>query len=382
LRWETHSAPEYGKRPQEIINRQVVDNCDLLVGIFWTRLGSPSGVSDSGTIEEIERVATQGKPVMLYFSQSKQDPDKINIEQLQKLRTFKEKTFPRALVESFSNQIEFRDKLAKQIEIQVRELIAEIRGDELDGLSTSSTADIQFCFADPKTEEDLSNEITIDTIFFDVADIDSLSDYELPKKKGSKKRETFLDENETIKIEEVVNKDYHREIVRYIIQQNLYRPIRFWVKNTGGIGARDVYMEFRLISDTKSFSILKRREMLSKPRPSTFGNIISSSINVYNYRNVRQNEIVEEIHSDTDNKWATVFEFNALQPQRKINPDINWLIGAEESSSIIIQVRIYADTISEPQERILKLHLKVKKVMVSAQDIIKEYLSTEHDEDD
>ena len=36
LRWETHTAPEYGKRPQEIINKQIVDQCDLLIGIFWT----------------------------------------------------------------------------------------------------------------------------------------------------------------------------------------------------------------------------------------------------------------------------------------------------------------------------------------------------------
>ncbi len=49
LRWETHSAPEYGRRPQEVINRQVVDHSDLLVGIFWTRIGSPTGVADSGT---------------------------------------------------------------------------------------------------------------------------------------------------------------------------------------------------------------------------------------------------------------------------------------------------------------------------------------------
>jgi len=34
VRWETPSAPEYGKRPQEVINRQVVDNCDLLMGSF------------------------------------------------------------------------------------------------------------------------------------------------------------------------------------------------------------------------------------------------------------------------------------------------------------------------------------------------------------
>src|SRR5690242_11591042 len=69
LRWETHSAPEYGRRPQETINRQVVDHSDLLVGIFWTRVGSPTGIAEGGTLEEIERVALQGKPVMIYFSQ-------------------------------------------------------------------------------------------------------------------------------------------------------------------------------------------------------------------------------------------------------------------------------------------------------------------------
>src|ERR1700678_243290 len=65
LRWETHTAPEYGTRPQEVINRAIVDDCDMLVGIFWTRIGSPTGVAASGTLEEIERVGAAKKPVML-----------------------------------------------------------------------------------------------------------------------------------------------------------------------------------------------------------------------------------------------------------------------------------------------------------------------------
>jgi len=68
LRWETHSAAEYGTRPQEVINRAIVDQCDLLVGIFWTRVGTPTGEAESGTLEEISRAAKAGKPIMLYFS--------------------------------------------------------------------------------------------------------------------------------------------------------------------------------------------------------------------------------------------------------------------------------------------------------------------------
>jgi nucleoside 2-deoxyribosyltransferase len=181
LRWETHTAPEYGRRPQEVINRQVVDQCDLLVGIFWTRVGSPSGAADSGTLEEIERVATQGKPVMLYFSKAKQDPEKIEVEQLQKLREFKKKTFPKALLESYATQIEFRDKLAKQIEIQLRTLIAEQSEESSTALKAKPVTDIQLGFADPNTGGYLGRDITIET---DNLEIEDLRNCQTTKRRG------------------------------------------------------------------------------------------------------------------------------------------------------------------------------------------------------
>jgi hypothetical protein len=55
--WDTHSAPLMGERAQEIINRQVLADCDLLVSTFWTRLGTPTGDSPSGSVEEIRRVS-------------------------------------------------------------------------------------------------------------------------------------------------------------------------------------------------------------------------------------------------------------------------------------------------------------------------------------
>lgn len=52
--WETHAVPDMGDRPQAIINKQLLHDADLLVAVFWARLGSPTGVAASGTIEEIE----------------------------------------------------------------------------------------------------------------------------------------------------------------------------------------------------------------------------------------------------------------------------------------------------------------------------------------
>src|ERR1700683_3788122 len=122
LRWETHTGPGYGTRPQEVIDRAIVENCDLLLGIFWTRIGTPTGAAESGTLEEIERVAKAGKPVMLYFSKVGADPDGLDFAQCERLKSFKQRTYANGLTESFKSQIDFHDKLTRQLELKVRDL--------------------------------------------------------------------------------------------------------------------------------------------------------------------------------------------------------------------------------------------------------------------
>lgn len=91
IKWETHSSPLLGDRPQAIINKQLVKDCDILVGVFWTRIGTNTGVSISGTAEEIEQFVEMKKPVMLYFSQALVDPDKIDIGQFTILKILRRK---------------------------------------------------------------------------------------------------------------------------------------------------------------------------------------------------------------------------------------------------------------------------------------------------
>jgi hypothetical protein len=75
--WETHSFPDMGDRPQGIINRQILEKSDILVAIFWYRLGTATGVAESGTIEEIENHLKSGRPTMIYFS-SKDIPRNVD----------------------------------------------------------------------------------------------------------------------------------------------------------------------------------------------------------------------------------------------------------------------------------------------------------------
>src|SRR5215203_1816978 len=40
IKWETHAMPQSAIRPQEAINRQLVQESDILIGMFWTKLGT------------------------------------------------------------------------------------------------------------------------------------------------------------------------------------------------------------------------------------------------------------------------------------------------------------------------------------------------------
>ncbi len=87
--WETHALPESGDRPQGIINRQLVDNCDILIGTFWTRLGTSTGKAESGTAEEIEEFRSGGKRVLLYFSSAPVAPESLDAEQYAGLTAYR-----------------------------------------------------------------------------------------------------------------------------------------------------------------------------------------------------------------------------------------------------------------------------------------------------
>jgi len=120
VKWETHALPQVGIRPQQAINEQLVGYCDILIGMFWTRLGTDTQVAESGTVEEIDQFVGAGKPAMLYFSNRPINPSKIDPGQQAKLRKFKEATYTNAIVGSFSELIELRQILLRDLVQQVR----------------------------------------------------------------------------------------------------------------------------------------------------------------------------------------------------------------------------------------------------------------------
>ena len=117
--WESHSAPESGDRVQGILNRQIVDQCDFAIAIFWTRIGTHTGVAPGGAVEEAQRLMQAGKQVMFYFC-TRSLPFDVDFQQAGAVRKFRESLQAEALMEVFVESHEFKDKLVHQLDLNLK----------------------------------------------------------------------------------------------------------------------------------------------------------------------------------------------------------------------------------------------------------------------
>ena len=112
---ETHSTPDASGTAQETINKHLLADCDLLIATFWTRIGSPTNKSISGTVEEIREHIQTGKQAMIYFSSAPVRPDAIDDEQYAALKAFKADCKQIYGIAEYENLSDYRQKLTHQL---------------------------------------------------------------------------------------------------------------------------------------------------------------------------------------------------------------------------------------------------------------------------
>jgi archaellum component FlaC len=95
--WETATFPSFGVDAQDVINRQINDDYDILVGIMWARFGTKTSRYESGTEEEFSnafsRVSNGGNidDIMFYFKDEPVAPSKLDWDQIKKVSEFRKK---------------------------------------------------------------------------------------------------------------------------------------------------------------------------------------------------------------------------------------------------------------------------------------------------
>jgi hypothetical protein len=120
--WETHSISEMGDRPQALLNKQLVENRDILIALFWKRFGTPTGAEPSGTVEEIKKFREGGKPVIVYFSTKPNTPTNVE-DQIEKVDEYKKTLRDEGLCFEFSSDEELDRLLERDISGTVTSLL-------------------------------------------------------------------------------------------------------------------------------------------------------------------------------------------------------------------------------------------------------------------
>lgn len=116
--WERHAVPSLGDRPQALINAQAVDQADVVVAFFDSRLGTSTGVDVSGTAEEINRAVELGKPVHVYFS-GEDLPRDVDPDQLKALAAFKAELGAKGLLGDYMDSSDLAGQVVRAIEADI-----------------------------------------------------------------------------------------------------------------------------------------------------------------------------------------------------------------------------------------------------------------------
>lgn len=106
--WSKNSYPQSGGKPQALLNKQFIYDCDAAVAIMWTRFGTPTDEYGSGTEEEIEIMLKDGKQVFMYFCDKPLPPSTMDSDEYKRVKVFRDKYKNRGIYSTYTSIDDFK----------------------------------------------------------------------------------------------------------------------------------------------------------------------------------------------------------------------------------------------------------------------------------
>ena len=113
--WLSDTYPNASERAQGNVNKLVIDEAQILVAVFWRRIGTPTGEGESGTVEEIRRGIRLRRKVLVYFSDLESLSTNTDQQQVDKLWSFRQELKARSSCWSFQSRDKFREQFANHL---------------------------------------------------------------------------------------------------------------------------------------------------------------------------------------------------------------------------------------------------------------------------
>lgn len=140
--WKSHTHPDISTSPQVAINSQLVDDCDFGLAFFWSRIGTKTSNHESGSVEEVYRLKSSGKPVLVYFSEEPIPQVSLINEQYARLSKLREKFQSEGLFHTYRSPEHLKQQLLLHVVSVVSRLALRDQGDEAPLINPKSSLTI------------------------------------------------------------------------------------------------------------------------------------------------------------------------------------------------------------------------------------------------
>ena len=127
--WESHVTPDMSAPAQTVINRQLVDRCEMGIAIFWSRLGTPTAQYASGSVEEIYRLRARGARVLIYFSTQPIPQERLRDDQFARLQAVRTQFESEGLLAAYQSTENLREQVMLHLTSVVVDLLVKDRPD-------------------------------------------------------------------------------------------------------------------------------------------------------------------------------------------------------------------------------------------------------------
>ncbi|MEP5253500.1 MAG: hypothetical protein ABJQ39_00445 [Winogradskyella arenosi] len=151
VHWNEDTYTDIGEDGQDIINNQI--DYDILIGILWMRLGTPTKRDKSGTVEEINRaIKNTEKQQLIYFKTAPpSNLNSINTSELNEVMEFKNELSNKILYKEF----ESIDKFETLFRLNLSNLIKDKFIDEQKPIQKPTE------IISPKTDDKYQNIVSL-----------------------------------------------------------------------------------------------------------------------------------------------------------------------------------------------------------------------------
>lgn len=107
--WKDSAYAQSGGKPQDLLNKQIVETSDLAIAIFKNKFGSPTEKFGSGTEEEIEKMLSEGKQVFVFFDESPVSLSEVDGKEYDRVQAFKDKYKDKGIYWTYQSEDEFKN---------------------------------------------------------------------------------------------------------------------------------------------------------------------------------------------------------------------------------------------------------------------------------